>query len=64
MKKRGEIQKKVLLLLFAGIALAGTRSNKKHFRIIKETASEWRKINKRVLESAIESLYKSRLIDQ
>ena len=41
-----------------------TRSAKKHFRIIRSVGKEWKKIDKRALEAAIDSLYKSRLISE
>lgn len=41
-----------------------TRSAKKHFRIIKEAREEWKNINKKALEEAIGSLYKSNLLTQ
>ena len=64
MKRTGEIQKKVILLLLAGLSLGLSRSPKAHFRIIKEVRKEWKMINKRALESAIDSLYKSKLVSE
>ena len=45
MKRTGEIQKKVILLLLAGLSLGLSRSPKAHFRIIKEVREEWKKGN-------------------
>ncbi len=64
MSRKGVIQKKVLLLLLAGVALSCTRSSRKHLRIIKDVKDEWREINDRALKSAIKSLYLSKLISQ
>lgn len=64
MIRKGATQKKLLLLLLAGIALSVTRSSKKHLRIIKGVRDEWQKINDRALKSAINSLYSSKLINQ
>src|SRR3989344_2184446 len=64
MTRKGVIQKKILLLLLAGVALSCTRSNRKHLRIIKGVRNEWNKINDRALKSAIKSLYLSKLISQ
>ncbi len=41
-----------------------SKSAKHHFRIIRQVAREWKEINKRSLEAAISSLYKSKLITQ
>jgi len=62
--RRGKIQKKILLLLLAGLSISMTRSARRHFRIIKQVIKEWEEINKRVLETAIKSLYESKLISQ
>ena len=58
----GNLKKKVLLLLLAGLALGLTRSPKKHWWILKELPREWRKENRQALERAINSLYTSHLI--
>ncbi len=63
-KKIGTIQKKVLMLLTAGLALGLTHSPKQHFRILKQIPKEWRKINQQALWRAIGSLYKSKLIQE
>src|SRR3989338_10291877 len=60
----GTIQKKVLLLLAAGLALGLTHSPKQHFRILKDIPKEWRKINQQALSRAISALYTSKLIDE
>ena len=58
----GNMKKKVLLLLLAGLALGLTRSPKKHWWILKQIQKEWEKINRQALERAINSLYVSHLI--
>jgi len=60
----GTIQKKVLLLLAAGLALGLTHSPKQHFRILKDIPREWRKINQQALSRAIRALYTSKLIEE
>ena len=60
--KTGTVQKKVLMLLTAGLALGLTRSVKQHFKILKQIPKEWQKINQQALWRAIVSLYKSKLI--
>lgn len=64
MARHGQIQKKILLLLLAGLTLGMTRSAKGHFRIVKGAIKEWRDLNKRSLEAAIKALYESKLIAQ
>lgn len=61
-KRLGPNQKKIVLLISAGIGLSLTRSSSKYFKIFKETAKEWNKINKQSLERAISALYRSKLI--
>lgn len=66
-KKRiiiGTVQKKVLLLLTAGLALGLTHSPKQHFKIFKDIPKEWRKINQQALTRAIAALYTSKLIGE
>lgn len=60
--RESTLQKKIILLLFAGLALGLTRSPNKYFRVIRETSKEWDKINKGSLERAVSSLYKSKLV--
>ncbi len=60
----GNIKKKVLLLLSAGLALGLTRSPKKHFWILKQVPKEWKKENRQALQRAINSLYISHLIQE
>jgi DNA-binding transcriptional regulator PaaX len=60
----GNIKKKVLLLLLAGLALGLTRSPKKHWWILKQIPKEWQKENRQALERAINSLYASHLIQE
>ena len=58
----GNIKKKVLLVLLAGLALGLTRSPKKHFWILKQIPKEWGEENRQALERAINSLYASHLV--
>ena len=60
----GNIKKKVLLLLVAGLALGLNRSPKRHWWILKQIPKEWRNINHQALERAINSLYTSHLIEE
>jgi len=60
----GNLKKKILLLLAAGLALGLTRSPKKHWWILKQIPKEWKKVNRQTLERAINSLYTSHLIQE
>lgn len=63
-KGHGEIQKKIILLLFAGLALGLSRSPKASFKVIKEVGKEWKEIERRALKRAIKRLYESKLIKE
>ena len=58
----GNLKKKILLLLLAGLALGLTTSPKKHRWILKQIPKELEKINRQSLERAINSLYTSHLV--
>lgn len=60
----GNLKKKVLLLLYAGLALGLTQSPKKQWWILKQIPKEWAKVNRQALERAINSLYKSHLVEE
>jgi len=60
----GNLKKKVLLLLCAGLSLGLTRSPKTHWWILKQIPKEWEKVNRQALERAINSLYTSHLIEE
>lgn len=59
----GTIQQKTLLLLQAGLILGLSHSPKTSFKILKGVAKEWKEIERRALKRAIESLYKSKMIE-
>ena len=63
-ERYGEIQKKIILLLLAGLALGLSRSPKSSFKIIKEVGKEWKEIEKRALKRAIKRLYESKLVKE
>ncbi len=63
MRQLGPVGKKVLLLLYGGLALSLTRRPDAYFRVIKNIVKEWQKINKRSLRESIRKLYKSKIID-
>ncbi|MES3031995.1 MAG: hypothetical protein V4699_02000 [Patescibacteria group bacterium] len=60
----GNLKKKMLLLLLAGLALGLTRSPKKHWWILKQIPKELAKENRQALQRAINSLYISHLIKE
>ncbi|MBI2121858.1 MAG: hypothetical protein HYT98_01930 [Candidatus Sungbacteria bacterium] len=59
---KGEIQKKVLLCLWGGLALGLSGTPKRYFRILKSIGKEWEAIERESLYRTIRSLYQSRLI--
>ncbi len=61
-KGLGETQRKILLLLFGGIALGLSGSPKRYFQILRAIDKEWKEINKQSLKRAIKKLYESKLI--
>ena len=61
-KRVGHIQQKVLLLLLGGLTLSLTRSPKQYFRVLKSIGKEWKAINRRSLNDAIQKLYQSKLV--
>lgn len=63
-QRMGSVKKKVLLLLYAGLALGLTRSPKTHWWILKQIPKEWKKLNRQALERAINSLYTSHLVQE
>ena len=63
-RRLGATQRKILLLLGAGLALGLTQSPKTHWWILKQIPREWRKINRQALERAINSLYSSHLVEE
>lgn len=62
-RKLGAVQKKILLLLFGGLALACTRSPQGQWKMAKELYAEWKEIKRQAAERAIEALYESRLLE-
>ena len=60
--RRSALQKKILLLLTAGLALGLTRNPNQYFRIVQEVGKEWKKIERNSLNRAIRSLYESKLV--
>lgn len=62
-KRIGSLKKKIILLLWAGLALGLSHSPRQHFRILSKIPEEWKKIDRQALERAIKSLYESHLIE-
>lgn len=60
--RRSALQKKILLLLFGGLALGLTRNPNQYFRIAQEIGKEWKKIERGSLNRAVHSLYDSKLV--
>lgn len=62
LNRLGPNQQKTILLLIGGVGLSVARTSAQYFRVISEVSKEWKKINKKQLEKAIASLYRSKLI--
>lgn len=61
--RRSSLQKKILVLLYGGIALGLTRSPKQYFRVAREIHREWQNIDRDSLNRSLRSLYKSKLVE-
>ncbi|HAS85031.1 MAG TPA: hypothetical protein DCS23_03125 [Candidatus Yonathbacteria bacterium] len=59
---RSDLQKKILLLLQAGLVLGLTRNPKQYFNVISEVQRGWQSIDRNSLNRAIRTLYKSKLV--
>ena len=64
MARRGLNREKILLLLLGGLTLGLTRTPKGYFKILKNIHKAWREIDSKALKSAIDSLYRSKLLEQ
>ena len=61
-RKLGVAQKKILLLLCAGVAMGLTRSPRVQLRVMKELAREWQGMKRATLTRSVGSLYQSKLV--
>src|SRR3989344_4696875 len=64
MARRGLNREKILLLLLGGLTLSLTRTPKGYFKVLKNIHKAWQKIDSRALKSAIDSLYRSKLLEE
>ena len=58
-----DVSKKVILLLWGGLALGLSGSPKTYFKILKAIGKEWKEIDKQALHRAIKNLYQSKIVD-
>ncbi|MBI4599529.1 hypothetical protein HY732_01245 [Candidatus Uhrbacteria bacterium] len=63
MKPLSPTKQKILLLLFAGVALSCAPTLGRQARVFKRAAREWKRIDEQALRTAIRDLYRSKLID-
>ena len=61
--KIGPLQKKILLLLSAGVGLSVARTSKQMLRVLEAVGQEWSKVNRQSLDVAIKGLYRSKLVE-
>jgi len=57
------IKEKILLLLFADIALGFTYSPYQQWKILKGVANQWKRIDQKKLREEIKKLYQSKLVE-
>lgn len=58
----GHVQQKVLLLLLGGLTLGLSRSPKQYVRVLKSISKEWKEIDRRALNEAVNGLYRSKFV--
>ena len=63
-KRKGKNQQKILLLLLAGVSITLSHSPRHHKWVLKELNKELKNIKKENLDRAIESLYKSKFVEE
>lgn len=63
-KRVGAVQKKIILLLQAGLALGLVHSGKRQIKILKELHQRWKDIDRHILEQSIRSLYRSQIVEE
>ena len=61
--RTGPLQRRILLLLAAGLALGLAHAPRQRYKIFRGVSKEWKKINNDALRKAIHSLYKNKMID-
>lgn len=61
-ERMGNVKKKIILLLSAGVALGMTKRINKQSAILQEVSKEWRAINRDSLRTSLISLYNSNVI--
>jgi len=57
-------KQKILLLLMAGLAFSFSYTYRRQWKILKETAKEWRKIDEKKLREEIRKLYQNKWIEK
>lgn len=60
---RKDTKQKIILLLFAGVALGFSRSPKNYFTILKGIPEAWKEINRSRLYRIVREFYNERLVD-
>ena len=62
--KANPVRQKILLLLYAGVALGFSYSPSQQYKILKTLGRKWQKIDRENLKKQIRNLYRSRLIEE
>lgn len=63
-KRLGKNQQKLLLLLMGGVAIGLSQSPRQQYRVLREMAIEWRKLDQAHLRRIVDPLYKSKLVSK
>lgn len=64
MRPLSPISQKMILLLFAGVALGFSYNSRNQWRILKSVGREWKKISNEELRNEIRKLYQSKAISK
>lgn len=62
-RRIGAKQQKILLLLLGGLILGLSRSPSRQLYVFRKMRKEWKEIDKRTLNEAINNLYRSKLVE-
>lgn len=64
MRRKGEVQQKILLIFLGGIALGLSGSPRQYFRTLKALNKDWRKISQRSFNHSIDGLCQEKLLEE
>jgi len=62
--KTSLIKRKMMLLLFGGIAFGYAITPSRQWKVLKEVSSTWKKLDEKILKDMIRQLYQSRIVEK